>query len=250
MKIIYQKRLQPLHWGLTFCLILLGLLASTASAFAEEEEIKIPAGIKKGTIGALFLQAPQEVFPTLSVERRIHALEDCQAVQRGEAPTKLPTNVFGISIKILTLTDSYLQMELDPQIELQMLKLPLRGWKQYLVALILTHSREGVATQSVIAFYDKAWQMQPLERWMKLPEARDFLQETSGQMSDREVKEALTQLVHPAYQISVRADARSLHLQLTSYEDARWELMPKTLEPWLKPIILKWHKQKGFIPSK
>lgn len=249
MKMIDQIALQPQHRGLLFCLILLGLLASTPAAWAEEE-VTIPAGIKKGTIGALFLQAPQEVLPTLTIERRVHALEDYQGAQRGEAPKRLPTNVFGVPIKILTLTDSYLQMELDPHIELQMLKLPRSGWKQYLVAVILTHKHEGLPTQSALAFYDKAWQKQPIEEWFTCPEAKDFVQSAEGEMPLHQIKEALTQMLHPSYQIRVRADARSLEVQLTTYEGARWEMMPKELAPFVQPLTLKWHKRKGFRLSK
>lgn len=236
------------RWLLHACGMLLLLVGmAVAVPVMAEEPLQLPDGIKKGSIGALLLQAPQEILPTITVKNRLEALQKYQMLQRGQVSTSEPATIFNIPVQVKVLTEQYLQMELDPHVELQMLKLPLYGWGRYLVAIILTHQRPGVPTQSVIAFYDKKWQQQPMERWFALPDAEAFLQGTEGKISQYALKAALGQVLHPSYRMFVGSDARSLLLEWTTYDDARFESTPKPLEPFIRPIKLVWHKRKGFV---
>lgn len=130
--------------------------------------IALSATAQRVNIRQLFLSMPQSVMPTLSEERKIDLLAQYDAHKEGRIYTlkEIPNSLTSTASNIRTLTQDYLDLQLDEMSSMQLKVLP-KGWRGYMISIVLTS--EVVPWQSVLIFYDKQWRRLDISSYFRFP---------------------------------------------------------------------------------
>ena len=101
--------------------------------------IALSATAQRVDIRQLFLSMPQTVMPTLSEERGEELLAQYDAHKEGRIYTlkEIPNSLTSKASNIRTLTQDYLDLQLDEMSSMQLKVLP-KGWRGYMISIVLT----------------------------------------------------------------------------------------------------------------
>lgn len=222
-------------WNKAVALITFALVLAGSSAWAQLPQMQ-----------KLFLEAPQEIIPTLGDVERTKIIEAFNQGSEYNAEVHPINNVLGGRVTLHQLTEDYIKLDLDSLTELQMKVLPYKKRKNYVVALVATS--KVTPAQSVIAFFDKQWKKVDAPQLFNPFESRDFF-ENPKDFEQREVKKALVELGRLSYIIELSPQSPELTVRTTTFDDL--SSSPKSFSdptPLLKKpgIVMEWNKKKGF----
>lgn len=196
---------------------------------------------KQGKMAKLFLDSPLELIPALSQDLKLELVEQYYA----GSPTDEIRNVYGGASRITRLTDTYLQLQLDSTmvVELKLLKSFLRP--QY-VGLGVTSTLDPA--MSVLTFYDKEWHQLDPSTLIDLPGVSSFLK-NPGDSARLDLKKALVERGSWDYTATFGAETPTLTFRITTFdEEAAAKLHPTVPALLRDEVTYRWRNNR-FVPK-
>lgn len=191
-----------------------------------------------------FMHLPQEVVPTLDETMKKSLLETYS--QEGRKAVSVVKNSLGGSMQLKDLSFSYLQMLLDPMVELQLKVFPGTNHEP-LICVIMTSL--VVPQQSVVKFYDGRWREVPGSGRFALPSPTEFLKDPK-QGEQTLVKSALAECGLMTYRATLHPQDNTLTLRLTCFDDKIAQKKFAHIRPLFDPKGLSMEWKEDHFSSK
>lgn len=190
-------------------------------------------------IRQIFLEMPMEVLPTLTSEMKEQLIHNFDQKQKGEVVSEVRNHFYGYS-SITKLTEDFVEVKLDTQTTLQMLKLS-NGRKKYFVGVIFTSN--VTPEQSILVLYDREWRRVKESRYFQHPELADFFVNPSI-LQLNSTKQVLGAIGALCYRYSWIEEQGALRVEITNFEESTTQSLYPDAAKWLKPggMLYKWHR--------
>ena len=209
--------------------------------------IALSATAQRVDIRQLFLSMPQTVMPTLSEERKKDLLAQYDAHKKGRIYTlkEIPNSLTSTASNIRTLTQDYLDLQLDEISSMQLKVLP-KGWRGYMISIVLTS--EVVPWQSVLIFYDKQWRRLDTSSYFRFPPLAQLV--TDPELLNRnDTKRVLSEVGTLAYSYQWSPTELLLSTKVTTFDLPLYQKLYPEAGQWIKPDGVTYQWKRGQLRS-
>lgn len=206
----------------------------------------VPTMAQQVTMREVFLEAPEPLIPILTQNNKVELLKAYDALQSGRLLDRPMSNRLGGSSRITNLTESFIQISLDEDTELQMKVVPMHD-DSYLISMITTSQIEP--EQSVLTFYRSDWEQIPTEQLFQMPKLSHFFSDPS-MLALNKTKQLLSELGTLSYWMVWDAELPTLNIGITMLRSEANDKLYSNLREMLRPegVTLFWEGSRFELP--
>ncbi|MDO4790413.1 MAG: DUF3256 family protein [Porphyromonas sp.] len=143
------------------------------------------------TAAEVFVDAPQSIFPVLSLNNKKDLIDRFEAKRLKEEIDLEVENEFKEKSKLLYLSDAKMELLLDKHSKVELCILPLKGSKEPLIAVI--RKSLIVPEHSVLSFYNVLWEKEDITAYMPLCSLDTFVRNNSSDAATQ-IKQLISQV--------------------------------------------------------
>lgn len=196
---------------------------------------------KQSRMALLFSNTPADLIPALSQDLKVELVKQYYT----QEPTEKIRNVYGGPCRITKITDTYLRLELDSTMVVEL--------KEFRSLLRPTRLAMGVTSTirpaiSVLTFYDSEWTPISGSSLVELPQPEQFLINPADS-TRLDYKKALVERGTWDYAASFDADSPTLTFRITTFDEEMAAKQHPIVTSLLKDKITYRWKNNRFVPQ-